>query len=328
MVRWKILLRGCVLTVLGMLVVGLFGFQARMWGQSASTEKQKVIIDTDIGDDIDDAFALGLALESPELDILQVNSDFGDTSLRARLLERYLHAAQREDIPVAVGVRTKAPNDLTQRRYAEQYPAGEVPDRDAVQSTLDLIRRYPGEITLIGIGPYVNIGAMIDKDPETFRKLKRVVIMGGSVNVGYFNSSDADYLHPPPAQPEWNVDRDIPGAQKLFASGVPIYMMPLDATQLKLDEVKRQLLFRHDSPITDQLVLLYYQWGQLTPTLFDPMAVGYAIDPDLCPVTPLRIHVDDQGYTRQEPGQPNANVCLHSDSGKFFDFYMPRLLQH
>jgi inosine-uridine nucleoside N-ribohydrolase len=292
-----------------------------------ASAKQKVIIDTDIGDDIDDAFAVALALNSPELDILQINADFGNTSLRARLLERFLHAVHREDIPVAVGVRTAAPYDLTQRRYAERYPSDKVPSRDAVQATLELIRQNPGEITLIGIGPFVNIGAMIDRDPETFRKLKRVVIMGGSVNVGYFNGSDAEYLHPPAAQPEWNVVRDIAGARKLFASGVPIFMMPLDATQLKLDEVKRQLLFRHDSPVTDQLVLLYSQWGQLTPTLYDPMAVGFAIDPELCPVTPMRIRVDDQGYTRQEPGAPNANVCLKSDSGRFFDFYMPRLLE-
>ena len=329
MIHWTVFLRRCIPSALGMFgLILLPGLQQPLRAQAATAAKQKVIIDTDIGDDIDDAFALALALESPELDILQVNSDFGNTPLRARLLERFLHAVHREDIPVAVGGQTKAPNDLTQRRYAEEFPANDLPNRDAVQSTLDLIRKYPGEITLIGIGPYVNIGAMIDKDPETFRKLKRVVIMGGSVYVGYFNGTDADYLHPPAAQPEWNVMRDIPGAQRLFASGVPIYMMPLDATQLKLDEVKRQLLFRHDSPITDQLVLLYYQWGQLTPTLFDPMAVGYAINPELCPVTPIHIRVDDQGYTRQEPGEPNANVCLHSDSEKFFEFYMPRLLQH
>jgi inosine-uridine nucleoside N-ribohydrolase len=103
-------------------------------------------------------------------------------------------------------------------------------------------------------------------------------------------------------------------------------MMPLDATQLKLDEVKRELLFQHDSLVTDQLVLLYHQWGQVTPTLFDPMTVAFAIDPSLCPVTPMRIRVDDQGYTRPEPGDPNVQVCLHSDAEKFFDFYMPRLL--
>jgi purine nucleosidase len=321
----QLLMRGCVGigVLLVLMLVWLPGVRAQT---PLPATQQKVIIDTDIGDDIDDAFALGLALKSPELQILQVNADFGNTRLRARLLERFLSVVHREDIPVAVGVQTTAPNDLTQKRYAERFPESELTKRDAIESTLELIRKYPGEITLIGIGPYVNIGAMIDKDPETFRKLKRVVIMGGSVNVGYFSGSDADYLKPPAAQPEWNVVRDISGARRLFGSGVPIFMMPLDATQLKLDEVKRELLFRHDSLITDQLVLLYHQWGQLTPTLYDPMAVGFAIDPNLCPVSPVRIRVDDQGYTRQESGEPNAQVCLYSDPEKFFDFYMPRLL--
>ncbi len=299
---------------------------ARIEAQMGAAPRQKVIIDTDIGDDIDDAFALALALQSPELEVLQVNADFGNTPLRARLLERFLRASGRPDIPVAVGPQTSATNTFTQRRYAEREPASNVPQRDAVQTTLDWIKKYPGEITLIGIGPYVNIGAMIDKDQQTFRMLKRVVIMGGSVYVGYRSGTDADYLKAPGPEPEWNVLNDIAGARKLFASGVPVYMMPLDATQLKLDEVKRELLFRHDSPVTDQLVLLYYQWGQLTPTLFDPMAVGFAIDPGLCPVTPMRIRVDDKGYTRPEPGEPNAQVCLHSDPEKFFDFYMGRLL--
>jgi purine nucleosidase len=296
-------------------------------GHAWAQAPQKVIIDTDIGDDIDDAFALALALKSPELEILQVNSDFGDTALRARLLVRFLKAVNREDIPVGVGVPSSAPNQFTQRQYAEREAASDVPARDAVQSTLNLIQKYPGEITLIAIGPYVNVGAMIDKDPETFRKLKRVVIMGGSIYEGYRSGSDADYLKAPGPEPEWNVLNDIAGARKLFAAGVPIFMMPLDATQLKLDEVKRELLFQHDSPVTDQLTLLYHQWGQLTPTLFDPMAVAFAIDPGLCPVTPMRIRVDDKGYTRPEQGEPNAQVCLKSDPEKFFDFYMPRLLQ-
>lgn len=327
--RTKRPMRKCILVLLATILIpgALLPLSSWAGAQTESAVKQKVIIDTDIGDDIDDAFAVALALNSPELNILQINSDFGNTPLRARLLERFLHSVHREDIPVAVGVQTGSPIELTQRRYAEQYPSDKIPSRDAVEATLDLIRQNPGEITLIGIGPYVNIGAMIDRAPETFRKLKRIVIMGGSLNVGYLNGSDADYLHPPAAQPEWNVVRDIAGARKLFASGVPIYMMPLDSTQLKLDEVKRQLLFRHDSAIMDQLVLLYYQWGQLTPTLYDPMAVGFAIYPDLCPVTPMRIRVDDRGYTRQEPGEPNANVCMHSDPGKFFNFLMPRLLE-
>ncbi len=310
--------------VVAFVVIGPVG---RVWAQAAQVALQKVIIDTDIGDDIDDAFALGLALESPELKVLQVNSDFGDTALRARLLVRYLKAAGHADIPVAVGVKTAARSTFTQARYAERVPASDAPKLDAVDATLALIRKYPGQITLIGIGPFVNIEAMIDKDVATFKKLKRVVVMGGSIHVGYAEYGVNSYTKLPGPQPEWNVLNDVSGARKLLASGVPVYMMPLDATQLKLDEVKREELFGHDSPVTDQLTLLYHQWGQLTPTLYDPMAVGYAIDPGLCRTTPMRIRVDDKGNTIPEAGKPNVSVCLHSDPERFFDFYMARLLQ-
>jgi inosine-uridine nucleoside N-ribohydrolase len=312
--------------VLGL--VFLLSMTPKVWAQTESAVvPQKVILDTDIGDDVDDAFALGLALNSPELQILQVNADFGDTPLRARLLERYLTATGHGDIPVAVGVEAPEPTGFTQRRYAERVPESDVPKRDAIESTLALIREYPGQITLIAIGPFVNVGAMIDKDPATFAKLKRVVVMGGSIYVGYGDGGVNGYEKMPGRQPEWNVLSDVAGARKLLASGVPVYMMPLDATQLKLDEVKREALFRHDSPITDQLVLLYHQWGHLTPTLYDPMAVGFAIDPGLCRTTPMRIRIDDKGNTIPEAGKPNVNVCLKSDSEKFFDFYMPRMLR-
>jgi purine nucleosidase len=61
--------------------------------------------------------------------------------------------------------------------------------------------------------------------------------------------------------------------------------------------------------------------------MFDAVAVAYAIDPTVCPVEPLRLRVDDQGYTREEPGAANTFVCLRSDSDNFFSFYMPRLLE-
>ena len=151
---------------------------------------------------------------------------------------------------------------------------------------LDQIHRYPGEITLIAIGPLMNVGAIIDKDPKTFRQLKRVVMMGGSIDRGY---DDLPYLPPHGPDAEWNIENDIPSAQKLFDAGVPIYMMPLDATQLKLDEVKRAVLFKQGTPVTDQLTLLYHQWGQQTPTLYDPMTIAFILSPGICPIKPLHI---------------------------------------
>ena len=283
----------------------------------------KIIIDTDIGDDIDDAFAVALALRSPELKILGITTTFGDTKTRARLLDRLLGEVGRADIPVAVGNPTETNSSLTQRRYADGGRFAKPSHPKAVDFILGQIRRYPHQITLVAIGPLVNVGALIDKDADTFRKLRRVVLMGGSIARGYGDLGDPKPHGP---EPEWNIKNDIPSAQKLFASGVSIFMMPLDATQLKLDEVKREILFRAGTPLTDALTLLYHQWGQQTPTLYDPMAIAYTVDPKQCPVKPMHILIDEKGFTRAEPGVPNANVCLDSEPDAFFRFYIPRVI--
>jgi inosine-uridine nucleoside N-ribohydrolase len=118
---------------------------------------------------------------------------------------------------------------------------------------------------------------------------------------------------------------DVPAAQKLFQSGVPIYVMPTDATfNLKLDEVKRDTLLTKGTPLTDSLALLYLMWGFGTPVLWDAMTIGYIVDPQLCPVEPMHVVIDGKGISRAEPGTPNARVCLHSDAETFFRFFMAR----
>jgi len=298
------------------------------------TSPNKVIIDTDIGDDIDDAFAVALALRSPELQILGITTTFGDTETRAKLLDRFLAEASRPDIPIAAGAPTPPKGTFTQRRYAESGHFARSSHPGAVAFLLDQVRRNPGQITLLAIGPLMNVGAAIDKDPTTFRKLKRIIMMGGSIKRGY---GDLGFGPPPPPEPEWNILNDIPSAQKLFAAGVPLFVMPLDSTQLKLDEVKRAFLFSQGTPLTDALTLLYHQWGQQTPTLFDPMTIAFLVSPSLCPVQPMRIRVDDKGFTRPDPGpssasnssntptSPNAQVCLDSNPDAFFRFLLPRL---
>jgi purine nucleosidase len=216
---------------------------------------------------------------------------------------------------------------LNQRRYGETSHFPHKSHQNSVDFILEQIRRYPGQITLVAIGPLSNIGALIDISPETFLKLKRVVMMGGHIE-----PIKAEFGNGPPIEvaPEWNIMLDISAAQKLFLSGVSLYVMPLDSTvRLKLDEVKRNLLFAHGTPLTDALTLLYHQWsprGGVTPILFDPMTIAYILDPKLCPVQPMHVRVDDKGFTRVEPGKPNAQVCLHSDTDAFLRFYMQRLL--
>jgi inosine-uridine nucleoside N-ribohydrolase len=159
-----------------------------------------------------------------------------------------------------------------------------------------------------------------------------VVLMGGSIYRGYDGpavGNQSGERRPPDA--EWNINRDPAGAQALLGVGVPVFMMPLDSTQIHLETKEREAIFAHGSPLTDQLTLLYHQWkaGRNdhpdAPTLFDPVAVTYAIRPELCPATPLRLEVDDKGFTRPVDGTPNAQVCLKSDEKGFLELLLGRL---
>ena len=319
-------IRSFVVLIVGM---GLFGISGNSQQGSTGPTKadgapQLVIIDTDIGDDIDDAFAL--ALRSPELKILGVTTAFGNTELRARLVDRYLGAVGRSDIPVNAGVATKTDNVMTQAAYAKQAP--ERKHLDGVDFLLKQIRTHPGQITLIAIGPLFNVQAAIERDPTVFKKLKRVVIMGGSVYRGYDDAKTGG-RRPPDA--EWNINRDPAGAKALLAAGVPVFMMPLDSTQVHLETKDREQIFSHGSALTDQVTLLYHEWvagtewHSSTPTLFDPVAVTNAFRPDLCPAKPMHIDVDDKGFTRPGEGTPNAEVCLQSDEKGFVELLLKRV---
>lgn len=291
----------------------------------AKVGPELAILDTDIGDDIDDAYALALLLRSPEIKLLGITTAYGDTELRARLTDRYLAAVHMSAIPVAAGRKTSQANVLSQAAYARQAPDHVHPE--AVKFLLDQIKAHPGQITLIAIGPLVNVQDAIARDAATFRKLKRVVMMGGSVYRGYDTPGSSD--SPPDA--EWNISRDPEGASALFASGVPVFMMPLDSTQIHLEEAQREKIFGLGSPLTDQLTLLYHQWMDRadnrspTPTLFDPVAAAYAIKPDLCPMKPFRFQVDAKGFTSLVDGPPNANACLKSNEEGFLEFLLERI---
>jgi purine nucleosidase len=317
--------RSCVIAVLFLLALTAAPGSRAQTPASVppAAAREKVIIDTDIGDDIDDAFAIALALKSPELEILGISTTFGDTEARAKIVDRMLGEAGRSEIPVLAGAPTHTTNEMNQRRYGEGGRFAKASHPAAVDFILEQIRSYPGQITLIAIGPLMNVGTLIDKDPQTFLKLKRVVMMGGSIECGYGELWFCT-AHGPAA--EWNIINDIPSAKKLFLSGVPLYVMPLDSTQLKLDETMRAFLFRQGTPLTDALTLLYHEWSQQTPTLFDPVTVAYILDPKVCPVEPMHIRVDDKGFTRREPGVPNAQVCMHSDADAFFRLQIGRLV--
>lgn len=321
----------CLSLLRRMALLPIFLASLLLPGHAGAAPTHKVIVDMDIGDDIDDAFALALLLQSPDIEIVGISTAWGDTALRGRLLERMLRETGHAGIALAQGIATANPTPFTQARYAARGQAPATAPQDAVDFILREAARQPGQVTLLALGPLTNIGAAIARDAAAFGKLKQVVMMGGAVRAGYRKSQ---YMPSRPADKEYNIVSDIGGAQALFGSGVPIIMMPLDSTQIRLDEVERNAIFGHGSPLTDAVALLYHQWidsyqpwSSNMPSLFDVVPVAWLIDPASCPTVPLRIAVTGDGYTREVAGRPNARVCLASNQPRFFEILMQRLLK-
>ena len=288
---------------------------AAHYAVAAGPPPEPVIIDTDVGDDIDDAFALAIALGNPRLEVIGITTAWGDTWTRTLLVRRLLATLGREDVVVAQGPQTPNKVPFTQKKWADGATDRTAPP-DAIEFIRDQANRRPGQITLIALAPLSNIEALQQRAPDALRKLKQVALMGGSIYAGY-NLGGAIPVAKPNA--EYNIASAPQGLKLLLQSGVPVRMFPLDSTQIKFDEVRRDRLFAYGSPASDALALLYHQWrlldswGQITPTLFDAVPVIWMLQPGACPLKPLRIEVDTQGYTRPVTGTPNVDVCLTLD---------------
>src|SRR5258707_5154998 len=283
---------------------------------SPPAKGQPVIIDTDIGDDIDDAFALAIALQDPHLEVIGITTAWGDTRTRALLVRRLLATLGRQDVVVAQGPATPDMAPFTQKKWA-LGATDTTPAPDAIEFIRDQARHRPGEITLIALAPLSNIEALQRRDPGALHELKQVVLMAGSIHAGYNQGGSIPVALP---SAEYNVASAPHGLAVLLESRTPVKMFPLDSTQIRFDEVRRDWLFAHGSPASDALALLYHQWRllnrrgrQLTPTLFDAVPVVWMLQPSACTLTPLRISVDERGYTRPATGEPNVAVCLSLD---------------
>jgi inosine-uridine nucleoside N-ribohydrolase len=283
-------------------------------------QKTPVILDTDIGTDIDDAFALALVINSPELELLGVTTVAGDTQARARLAAKLLWEAGGtwRKVPVYAGEPGK-PHPIDQTRWANGFTSPALHRSGAVDFIKTEINRRPGKVTVITIGELTNVAALLKSDPSIAKKIKLIAMMGGSVALGYAPNSKP--------QPESNIESNPEAAQTVFSSGVPLLVAPLDVTaMLLLDAAGRRRVFTHLTPLTNALTILYYLWGYETPVLFDPMAVAMLIDPSLIETQQLAIEVDARGFTRVVEGKPpNATVGMRTDPKRFFEFYMSRV---
>ena len=194
----------------GMIVCAWNSSQAAEQGQVASEHEGKipVILDTDIGGDIDDTWALALLLKSPEFDVKLVVSDLGDTVYRAKIIAKILETAKRTEIPVGIGIR-QSDKAGPQAAWVADYDLDRYPGKvhqDGVAALIETIMTAPTPITLICIGPMPNIKAALEKEPRIAERA-RFVGMHGSVRLGYEGKPTPD--------PECNVVSDVPAAARI-----------------------------------------------------------------------------------------------------------------
>ena len=297
-------------------------------------EKQKVIFDCDFGGDIDDAFAVALVLNSPEFDVLGFVMEHGNTPLRARTILKMLYEVGREDIPVIVGNPTPAVVGVdkeiagrsNQFYWSEGFNKVKPSSVNAAEFIINSLRKYPNEVILFTVGPVCNIRDVIKKDKGALKLAKKVVSMFGSFHMGYNGG--------PVPDAEWNVRADIEASKMFVTCGADIVYAGLDVTTfVKLNESDRNRLLMRQSPLTDALCGLYTLWryesfASPDPTLYDAVAVGYVLWPELFTSRKSNVRVDDFGYTvLDDSKEPNAEILMTINKDEFLKRIMERYLK-
>ena len=285
-------------------------------------QRQKVIFDCDLGDDIDDAYALGYLLTLQDrYEILGITTCYGRTDDRAILAQKFLAVTGETQIPVYVGKNTSS-SSVRANWYADQFfwakgfkpkerpefnnqyrqaiglPPLKTKGPDATDFIRSQLKKYPGEVIIFSVGPVTNLAPL----GAELQKAKAIYAMFGSFKIGYDGSTKINS--------EWNVLCDIPAAQSFVQSGANIIYAGLDVTAMvKLSAENRLKLLMRQSPLTSAMQGLYVLWGQETPTLFDPVAIGMEANPELFTTEKVHVYVDDQGFTRLDSSKP-ANATI------------------
>jgi purine nucleosidase len=292
-----------------------------------------IIFDTDIGDDIDDALALALALQSPELDVRAVTTVVDDTDRRTRLAWKQLGIYSRQDIPLATGASEPLldPVRTTRARQFEVLTPQDTPPAAAHRRAADLIIETllssPEKLTLVPVGPLTNIALALKTEPRIKAKIERIVIMGGAFEM---------------LTPEYNIRRDRVAAQIVFRSGVPITAVGLDVTtKCKLQAADIDRLRAAKNPASAFLVRLIELWQNgrpdQYPTLHDPLAVAVSFLPTLVETRLGSVEVETSspltnGVTIFTPADrlpkgemASTQVARQVDVRRFVDMFLDRL---
>ena len=274
-----------------------------------------VIIDTDIGGDIDDTWALAMALKRPELDLRLITTCTGDTIYRAKIVCRLLELAGRSDIPVGIGERY--PSDGPREKQLpwvadyrlDQYP-GALHD-DGIDALIRTCMDTP-DLTLIGIGPMTNIEAAVRREPRIAART-RLVLMAGCVHKHY-----RDWQAPGPF-PEFNVVQDLPAARvALAAPWREVVITPLDTCErIRLTGAHYQRCVASRDPLLQAVITNYRLWlkrpaggEEVSSILYDAVAIWLAFSQQHLVMERHGLGLTQDGVTRLDPTKPMVNLAL------------------
>jgi len=265
-----------------------------------------VILDTDIGSDIDDTWALSLLLKSPELDAKLVVTETGNTTYRAKIVAKMLEVAGREDIPVGIGIHQ---NDRLgpQSAWVEGYDLSAYPGvvhEDGLRVLIDTIMGSDEPITLICIGPVPNIAAALEIQPSIAEHIRFVGMHG------CLRRSPPEYEGSGGAVAEYNVATDPKACRKVFTAPWEMTITPLDTCGfVRLTGPKYRAVRECKDPLVQALIENYRIWlssgkGQWreefearSSILFDTVAVYLSFSEELLLMERLGLRVTDDGYT-------------------------------
>jgi purine nucleosidase len=307
---------------------------------------KKVIIDCDVG--VDDALALILAFHSPELEVEAVTGVDGNVPL-SQVFENIqkvlslIHPSHKPLIAKGADRPLKGKPVYAHSVHGKDGLGGakielkkgeewwQYSSRPADDLITTLARQYSNELTLIATGPLTNLALALQKDPAGMRKLKAISIMGGAIRTKGNITPDA----------EFNIFSDPSAAQKVFESGLPITLVPLDVTHqvfLTPRWIEERLNPIHNSfsqfaieAIGYDIIAHRFLRSSDLFYLHDPLAVGVVIDPTLVRTEPLSLSVNIQegehyGHMIEVSGGFKIDVCPEVDAERFLELFLSRLM--
>lgn len=296
-----------------------------------------VILDTDIGDDIDDTWALAMMLKSPELDVKMVATDTGNTLYRAKIVAKMLEIAGRTDVPVAVGIH-QTEKQGPQTSWVEDYDLSAYPGmmhEDGVQAMVALIMNSSEPITLIAIGPMPNIAKALDMEPGIAERT-RFVGMHGSIRRSNVELEMEQGQKGPIA--EYNVAKDVPACRKVFAAPwQSVTVTPLDTCGwVRLTGKKYAAVRDCEEPLTRAVIENYRIWlgcksvadaDEQSSILFDTVAVHLAHSSEFLVMEEMGVRVTNDGFTVKDHDAKRMIVAVEwEDLAAYEDYLVERLV--